>query len=232
MLLGQDLGRYHQRSLIPGFGSQIHRDRGDDRLAGADIALYEALHRCIAGEIVDQLGDDTLLRAGQRERQRRHEAVDCRAARGQCRCLLARGPAATAFQTETLRHQFLEREPPDPGMPPGFEIAHRRAGRWPVNESQGLLERRPFGSDQVSEQIVGTSVDLKRLRDENDPYNSRYQKGLPPTPIGAPTVSSLVAAMKPTKSPYWYYLHDSERKLHPAGNGAEHDALGAKEKVD
>ncbi len=65
---------------------------------------------------------------------------------------------------------------------------------------------------------------LKRLRDPDDAYNTRTRAGLPPTPIGAPTVSSLVAALRPTPSKYWYYLHDADKVLHPSVNAAEHEA--------
>lgn len=72
---------------------------------------------------------------------------------------------------------------------------------------------------------------LKQLRDPSDPYNTRLNKGLPPTPIGSPSLSALKAAMNPTDSPYWYYLHDHQGNLHPSRNAAEHEALRAKHNV-
>lgn len=72
---------------------------------------------------------------------------------------------------------------------------------------------------------------LKRLRDKSDPYNTRHIVGLPPTPIGAPTVSSLQAALRPTKSEFLYYLHDADKVLRPSRNAAEHEALRAKYNV-
>jgi UPF0755 protein len=72
---------------------------------------------------------------------------------------------------------------------------------------------------------------LKHLRDKSDPYNTRHTPGLPPTPIGAPTVDSLVAAMRPVKSDFLYYLHDSQRILHPSRNAEEHEALRLKYNV-
>jgi UPF0755 protein len=98
----------------------------------------------------------------------------------------------------------------------------------------GILYRRidtstPLGVDATSRYELADWNDrqafLQKLRDESDPYNSRYQKGLPPTPIGAPTVESLIAALRPTASAYWYYLHDSNKVLHPSKNAAEHEAL-------
>ena len=50
-------------------------------------------------------------------------------------------------------------------------------------------------------------------------------------PIGAPTVESLLAALRPEKSEFWYYLHDAKKKLHPSRNAQEHEALRAKYQV-
>jgi UPF0755 protein len=72
---------------------------------------------------------------------------------------------------------------------------------------------------------------LKKLRDVNDAYNTRHKIGMPPGPIGAPTVDSLLAAMRPEKNEFMYYLHDSTKKLHPSRNSAEHEALRAKYNV-
>lgn len=72
---------------------------------------------------------------------------------------------------------------------------------------------------------------LKKLRDPSDPFNTRVKVGLPPSPIGAPTVESLTAAMRPEKNEWLYYLHDSNKVLHPSRNAAEHEALRAKYNV-
>jgi UPF0755 protein len=101
----------------------------------------------------------------------------------------------------------------------------------------GILWKRidkgfPLGVDATSryqlEEWNDRKAFLVKLRDADDPYNSRLNKGLPPTPIGAPTVHSLLAALRPEKSEYWYYLHDSKKKLHPSKNAEEHDKLRAK----
>lgn len=72
---------------------------------------------------------------------------------------------------------------------------------------------------------------LKRLRDPGDEWNTRLHRGLPPGPIGAPTLESLVSSLRPEESPYWYYLHDKDRILRPSRNGAEHEALRRKYNV-
>ncbi|WP_163994887.1 endolytic transglycosylase MltG [Pyxidicoccus caerfyrddinensis] len=104
----------------------------------------------------------------------------------------------------------------------------------------GILWKRvdkgfPLGVDATSRYELAQWNDriafLKRLRDTQDPYNTRHRKGLPPSPIGAPTVASLQAAMTPKPSDFWYYLHDAERKLHPSRNADEHEALRKKYNV-
>jgi UPF0755 protein len=66
---------------------------------------------------------------------------------------------------------------------------------------------------------------LARLRDPEDPYNTRLRPGLPPTPIGNPGISALEAALTPEASEYWYYLHDAQQNLHPTRNGREHEQM-------
>jgi len=72
---------------------------------------------------------------------------------------------------------------------------------------------------------------LKKLRDPKDPYNTRLRPGLPPTAIGNPSISSLEAALEPSDSPYWYYLHDAQKILRPSRNAKEHEALRKKYNV-
>lgn len=72
---------------------------------------------------------------------------------------------------------------------------------------------------------------LKRLRDPEDPYNTRVHKGLPPTAIGNPTASSLEAALEPEESPYWFYLHDANGVFHGGRNAQEHEANRARYNV-
>jgi len=65
---------------------------------------------------------------------------------------------------------------------------------------------------------------LGKLRDPDDPYNTRLRYGLPPTPIGNPGQAALEASLKPEASEFWFYLHDSKQVLHPSRNQAEHEA--------
>jgi UPF0755 protein len=42
--------------------------------------------------------------------------------------------------------------------------------------------------------------------DKDEPYNTRINRGLPPTPIGNPGLASMKAAAHPAKKSYLYYV--------------------------
>jgi UPF0755 protein len=122
------------------------------------------------------------------------------------------------LQQIVVMASMLEREEPSPAQRPLVA---------------GILWKRidsgtPLGVDATSRYTLAQWNDrgafLERLRDPGDPYNSRLHPGLPPTPIGNPTLASLEAATRPVASEYWYYLHDSNAQIHPARNAAEHEA--------
>ena len=46
------------------------------------------------------------------------------------------------------------------------------------------------------------------------PYNTYTRKGLTPTPIGNPGISSIKAAINPLDSLYFFYLHDTNGGIH------------------
>jgi UPF0755 protein len=63
-----------------------------------------------------------------------------------------------------------------------------------------------------------TKTDLKI----DSPYNTYVHTGLPPTPIGAPGIASISAAIHPQKTEYLFYLHDKDGVAHYAKTFAEH----------
>ena len=69
VLLGEDFGRRHERDLQ----AVLHRDQGgherDDRLARADVALQQPVHRLRPLHVADDFANHLLLIAGQLERQ-------------------------------------------------------------------------------------------------------------------------------------------------------------------
>src|SRR5215813_8728360 len=71
VLLGQNLRRRHQGRLVAVLDRDDHRLNRDDRLAAAHVALQQAVHRLVAGHIIDNLFQRPLLRLGRMERQYR-----------------------------------------------------------------------------------------------------------------------------------------------------------------
>ena len=75
VLLGEELGRRHDRDLPAAANRARGGQCGDHGLARTDIALDEPQHRPIAREVVIDLLDDSPLRSGQLERQIREQAL-------------------------------------------------------------------------------------------------------------------------------------------------------------
>ena len=109
MLLGERLGRRHQRPLATGLDRAQERVERDRRLSRADVALEQPLHRRVTGEIAVDLGDRVLLVLGQRERQHLPVARHELAGRGQR--LPRRTLDARAQHGQLQREQLVESEP-------------------------------------------------------------------------------------------------------------------------
>ncbi len=56
----------------------------------------------------------------------------------------------------------------------------------------------------------------------DSPYNTYLYRGLPPTPITNPGLDSLLAAMTPTSSEYFFYLSDADGVIHYAKTFEQH----------
>lgn len=56
----------------------------------------------------------------------------------------------------------------------------------------------------------------------DSPYNTYIYRGLPPGPIANPGIEALTAAMRPAKTDYLYYIHDSRGTIHYAKTYPEH----------
>lgn len=56
----------------------------------------------------------------------------------------------------------------------------------------------------------------------DNPYNTYVNRGLPPGPIGSPSLDSLEAAADPTPNNYLYYLADKSGVTHYSRTYAEH----------
>ncbi len=65
-------------------------------------------------------------------------------------------------------------------------------------------------------------ITLKELSDKDNPYNTYVHKGLPPSPIGSPGISSIEAVLFPTKSNYLFYLADKQGRTYFSKSYQEH----------
>ena len=59
----------------------------------------------------------------------------------------------------------------------------------------------------------GESITQSQL-DTPNPYNTRLNRGLPPTPIGNPGLASMKAAAKPAATDFVYYARKQDCKTH------------------
>ena len=75
VLLGEHLGRGEQRRLAAGVDDAEHRAQGDQRLAGADLALQQPVHRVRLGEVGLDLRADLALPAGSSKGSRASNAA-------------------------------------------------------------------------------------------------------------------------------------------------------------
>ena len=96
VLGGEHLGRGQQGGLTTGVDDLGHGAQRDDRLAGADLALQQPVHRLVAVELRGELLPHLALPLGELERQRGVDGVEQAAGlprAGRCR---ARGPRRAA----------------------------------------------------------------------------------------------------------------------------------------
>ncbi len=160
VLLGERLGRGHQRALAAVLDGAQQRIERDDRLARADVALQQPLHRRRAREVRVDLADRLLLVRRERERQRLAVAPDqlARVAERGCERPLALGGAAR--DADLQQQQLLEREPP----PPRFRLLCRR--RMVHDRERIGLERQLLAHAHVGGQRVVHVVRVRQRRSD------------------------------------------------------------------
>ena len=110
MLFGEDLGRRHERDLLAALDRLQRRERRDDRLAGADVALQQPLHRRRMLEVVRDLAPHALLRARQLERHAREQRLRQGARPREHRRAPLRPRLPMRLERQLLREQLVELE--------------------------------------------------------------------------------------------------------------------------
>lgn len=98
----------------------------------------------------------------------------------------------------------------------------------------GILWKRlkndiPLQVDATISYITGgKTIQITAKEKEIDsPYNTYKYKGLPPSPIANPGMESIMAAIYPEQSPYWYYLSTPDGQTIFSKNFEEHKAAKA-----
>jgi UPF0755 protein len=92
----------------------------------------------------------------------------------------------------------------------------------------GILWRRihlglALQADPTLVYVTGKNDSQLTIQDllSASPYNTYVHKGLPPTPIGSPSLGSIEAAAEATSSAYLYYLADKNGVTHYAKTYAQ-----------
>ena len=94
---------------------------------------------------------------------------------------------------------LAEREAGTPSDEKG-KVARVIFNRLDANTPLGIDASLLYGLNRTSGEL--TKADLAT----NTPYNTRLQKGLPPTPISLVSKASLEAAINPPAGPWLYYV--------------------------
>ncbi len=87
-----------------------------------------------------------------------------------------------------------------------------------------LQENIPLGSDAANfygSELAGLGKDITY----DSPYNTRLHSGLPPTPIGNVSASSLEAVAHPANTDWLFFVSGDDGTTHFSRTQAEHEAL-------
>lgn len=100
----------------------------------------------------------------------------------------------------------------------------------------GILQNRldtemPLQADATIEYILDTPLNelppgalAENLRELESPYNTYQNRGLPPTPIGNPGRTAIMAVLEPASTTARFYLTAPDGSFHYADTYAEHQA--------
>ena len=97
-------------------------------------------------------------------------------------------------------------------------LIRRFKNHWKLGADRTLCYGLQITSDKCKNYLYN-----KYLLDKSNPYNTRANFGLPPTPVGNPTLDTIKAVLNPIKNNYRYYLHDKNWQIHFARTANEHN---------
>lgn len=81
---------------------------------------------------------------------------------------------------------------------------------WPLQVDATLQYVSGFNKTQ-NDWWPDPTVAMKEI---DSPYNTYKFTGLPPSPIASPSLSSIMAAIYPSSSEFWYYISDLQGRMH------------------
>lgn len=118
---------------------------------------------------------------------------------------------------------IIEREALTPAEKPVVSgiLKNRLAAGWPLEVDASIQFIMGKSGDWWPTPLLGD-------RSRKSLYNTYQNRGLPPGPICNPGLLSLQAAAAPASTPYFFYLHDQDGRIHYATTNAEHEANIAK----
>ena len=79
-----------------------------------------------------------------------------------------------------------------------------------------------YGREQPYESCTPALIS-QYVYDAENPYNTRMQKWLPPTPISSITSETFDSLLRFKNTSYLFYLHDAKGNIHYAKTNAEHE---------
>ncbi len=170
VLLGEDFGRRHERDLLARFDRLQRGQRGDDRLAGADVALQQPLHRRRALQVVAISRHTRSCARVSLNGTRVEQLAGQRAGAGQHRRAPRRARLAMHLQRQLLRQQLVELEPRPRRMRARVERALRqrdsaaaaaRAGSGPRRRTSTVSGARMSQSGSVSAVSAGSAASVR-----------------------------------------------------------------------
>lgn len=113
-----------------------------------------------------------------------------------------------SFEEIMIMASIIEREERDPRERP--TVAGILWNRYDIGMGLGADATVLYALGRTSGGLTYDDLQV------DSPYNTRKYAGLPPTPICNPSISSILAALYPEDTNYFYYLHDSSGEVHYA----------------
>lgn len=98
-------------------------------------------------------------------------------------------------------------------------LLKRLKADWPLQADATLQYALGYQLTEKTWWKKSLNGEDKKVR---SPYNTYRNPGLPPTPISSPGLAAIKAVLYPKDSPYWFYLHDPEGRVHYAKTIEEH----------